>query len=89
MHVTWSSPSPRLQPHASQAGVSKAVLRRGLTSPSTQLRWLCLAASWGELEEVGALLRSGAPAGGAVARDGSGGGGGGGGNGLSARSGGP
>ena len=54
------------------------MLRRGLTSPSTQLRWLCLAASWGEVEEVGALLRSGAPAGGAVARDGSSSSGGGG-----------
>eukprot|EP00966_Prymnesium_polylepis_P130824 3025825-Prymnesium_polylepis.1 len=48
-----------------QAALGEALASRGAPTPSERLRWLCLAASWGETAEVGALLRSGASAGGA------------------------
>ena len=47
-----------------QAALGEALASRGSPTAAEQLRWLCLAASWGETAEVGALLRAGATAGG-------------------------
>uniref|UniRef100_A0A6T8ZFM7 Uncharacterized protein n=1 Tax=Haptolina ericina TaxID=156174 RepID=A0A6T8ZFM7_9EUKA len=48
-----------------QAALGDALAVRSKATSAEQIRWLCLAASWGETAEVGALLRAGTPASGA------------------------
>ena len=51
-----------------QDAIGEVLATHGAATAAEQARWLCLAASWGETDEVCALLRAGASVGGSQQR---------------------